>query len=302
VDDVKTLHWPQDRTNENKVFIWQRKVPPSFVAQEDLIRRGYLIILEMDDDPLHWKSMFEKDDYLALRSCHGIQTSTEPLAEFFRQYNPQVAVFPNQITELSPLRDFSRQGPARLFFGAVNREADWPELIPGLNACLSRTAHQVTVVHDRCFFDALTTENKTFVPFCPYPQYQQLLAQSDLALLPLADTRFNRMKSDLKFLECAANGVVALASPIVYADTIQEGKTGLIYQSPQEFGQKLELLLSDHSQRQQIATEAYSWVKENRLLCRHYQTRLAWYQALRGNYEKLTAEIYARMGRIQTDQ
>ena len=185
----------------------------------------------------------------------------------------------------------------RLFFGALNREEDWPEIIPILNECLSRVSHQVTVVHDRRFFDALMTKTKTFVPFCPYPQYQQLLAQSDIALLPLADTRFNRMKSDLKFLECAANGVAALASPVVYADTIQEGITGLIYHSPQEFGQKLELLLQDSCLREKIATEAYLWVKENRLLCCHYQARLAWYQNLRGQYDKLTVDIYTRLGK-----
>ena len=297
VEDTKTVNWPPERPNENKVFIWQRKFAPSFAAAEHLIRRGYLIIFEMDDDPLRWKSRLEQDDYMVLRSCHAIQTSTEPLAAVFRQHNPHVAVFPNQIAELPPLRDFSPEGPVRLFFGAVNREEDWPEIIPILNECLSRISHQVTVVHDQRFFEALATENKTFVPFCPYPQYQQLLAQSDIALLPLADTHFNRMKSDLKFLECAANGVAALASPVVYADSIQDGKTGLIYRSPQEFGQKLELLLRDHDLRERIATEAYFWVKENRLLCRHYQARLVWYQALRDNYDNLTAEIYARMDR-----
>ena len=122
-----------------------------------------------------------------------------------------------------------------------------------------------------------------------------MLSQSDIAFLPLADNRFNRMKSDLKFLECAAHGVVALASPIVYADSIQDGTTGLIYRSPAEFGEKLTGLMKNGAKRRKIAAQAYQWVKENRMLCRHYRARLEWYQSLRDQYDELTKELYQRM-------
>ena len=285
-----------DSAGENKVFIWQRLSPPSFQTQEELLRRGYLIIYEIDDDPQRWRESYERSDYLAFRSCHAVQVSTEALAAAVRQYNPHVMVFPNQVAELPPPRVYG-EGPLELFFGALNREQDWPEIMPFLNDCLRETEHHVTVVHDRLFFDALATKNKEFVPLCPYEQYQQLLSQADIAVLPLTDTHFNRMKSDLKFLECAANGVVALASPVVYAQTIQDGSTGLIYRSPQEFGEKLARLLQDAPWRRELAGKAYEWVKENRLLCRHYEKRLAWYESLREQYDLLTEEIYQRMKR-----
>ena len=293
-ENVQTVTWPAERSGEKKVFFWQRVSPPSFAAQKELIRRGYLIIYEIDDDPYRWREAYEQNDYLAFRSCHAVQVSTEPLAKFIRQYNPHVAVFPNQLAVLPPPREY-REEPVHLFFGALNREQDWPELIPYINECLTAVPHTVTVLHDRQFFDALATEHKNFVPFCPYQQYQQLLSQAHIAFLPLADVRFNWMKSDLKFLECAAHGVVALASPVVYGDSVQDGKTGVLYRSPREFGDKLALLLQDGQRRRAIAGQAYQWVRDNRMLCRHYLKRLEWYQHLHANYDALTAEIYQRV-------
>ena len=288
--------WPPIRENENRVFFWQRVAPDSFQQQELLLKRNYLIISEFDDHPMIAPKAFSYNDFEAFRSCHAIQVSTEPLADLFRQFNPHVAVFQNQIAVLPPPREYG-QGPVRLFFGALNREEDWPELIPYINQCLQGVPHEVIVVHDRKFYEALSTKNKRFTPVCPFPQYQKLLAQADIAILPLKDTPFNRMKSDLKFLECAANGVVALASPVVYAQTIQDGETGLIYYSPNDFGEKLSGLLQDASTRRKIASQAYQWVKENRMLCMHFKKRLEWYRDLREQYDVLTEEIYQRVNR-----
>ncbi len=55
------------------------------------------------------------------------------------------------------------------------------------------------------------------------------MRECDIALLPLNFNRFNSMKSDLKFIECAGHGVTVLASPTVYENSIIEGRTGLIY-------------------------------------------------------------------------
>ena len=47
--------------------------------------------------------------------------------------------------------------------------------------------------------------------------------------MPLADTPFNRAKSDLKFIEAGACRVAALASHIVYANSVEDGRTGLLF-------------------------------------------------------------------------
>lgn len=294
--EAQTAHLESGAPGEAKVFIWQRVWAQDMAQQEELIRRGYLVLAEMDDDPLRWP-VHQANDFIAFRSCHGVQVSTEPLAEFLRQYNPNVAVFPNQLAYLPEPRIYQERGAVTLFFGALNREEDWQAVMEPLNAVLKHCGERVkvVVVHDRAFFDALKTDGKEFLPFCPYPEYTAALRRADIAILPLLPTRFNRMKSDLKFLECAAHGVATLASPTVYEQSIEEGKTGLIYRNPAEFAEKLVLLIGDAGFRRDIAAHAYQWVVGHRMLRDHYRQRYEWYLSMVRRLPELEEGLRSRL-------
>ena len=281
---------------ETKVFIWQRVLIDNIAKQQELLRRGYLVLAEIDDDPLRWPA-HQANDFLTFRSCHGIQVSTEPLADFLRQYNPNVAVFPNQLAYLPPPRIYGDDGRITVFFGALNREDDWLPVMPELNRIVRNHGGKIklSVIHDRRFFEALDTADKEFLPFCSYAEYTAALRQADIALLPLEPSRFNTMKSDLKFLECAAHGVAALASPTVYGQAVAEGETGLIYHTPAEFAQKLLSLLDDPELRRRLGQNAYRWVAENRLLSSHYQDRYKWYLAMAGRLPQLNQSLEQRV-------
>ena len=113
-------------------------------------------------------------------------------------------MFGNALEALPPPRPAPAAGqPLRLFFGALNREADWAPWMEALNTVLLETPGrwQVEVVHDRALFAALALPQRRFTPTCDYPTYRQRLAGCDIAFLPLADTPFNRCKSDLKAVE-----------------------------------------------------------------------------------------------------
>ena len=183
------------------------------------------------------------------------------------------------------------------FFGALNREDDWAELMPVLNRLLDRFRNRLRfeVIYDQEFFNALETDQKRFTPWCKYEEYQRVLHGCDIGLLPLSDTEKNRMKSDLKFLEYAGHGVTAVASPVVYERTITDGDTGLIYRSLEEFEAQLMELIEDASLRRRLAASAYEWVGANRLLCQHYHTRHEWYLKMFDELPRLTDELRHRM-------
>jgi glycosyltransferase involved in cell wall biosynthesis len=187
--------------------------------------------------------------------------------------------------------------PVTIFFGALNREGDWAPIMPMLNRVLTRHADQarIQVVYDRAFFEALTTPNKIFEPLCSHDRYHELLQAADIALLPLEPTRFNRHKSDLKFIDCGAHGAVALASPTVYDQTIQHGETGLIYHSPDEFAAMLDQLIRDAVFRGRLAANAYRYVAENRLLSRHFRARYDWYCHMLDRRAELNVELGRRL-------
>jgi len=286
-----------------KIFIRQRiwsELPKAKAELKMLLEKGYLLISEIDDDPLRWREFHEREQFFSFRACHAVQTSTPALAEYLRQFNPEVAVFANQMISLPVQRVYDAKTPVTLFFGALNREADWAELMPVLNLILAKYGNgvQVKVIHDREFFDALETDRKEFVPFCPYPVYAEILHTADIAILPLQNTRFNRMKSDLKFIECAAHGAVVLASPTVYAQSLHPGSTGLLYQNAAEFSKLLQELIENAPLRWELAENAYAYVKRERLLSRHYQDRYAWYEKLWGNLPELNRALLKRIEKL----
>ena len=289
----------------DKVLIWQRPVmkkEKSLIKLQRLVNSGYLVINEIDDYPFFYPEMAQHGQF-TFAGVHALQTSTEVLAGVLRQYNPNVGVFPNQLIELPDPRmydDDDEDDKVAIFFGALNRKADWQSIMPALNVLLSEYGQRVSVnvVYDRDFFDALATNHKTFEPMCGYDRYQAILRGNDIALLPLADTLFNRCKSDLKFLECAGQGVAVLASPTVYKETIEDGETGLLFDSEDSFLSNLRILIEDTVLRRAIAARAYDYVKKERLLAHHYRKRLAWYQSLLLQLPDLNAQLGERMPEI----
>ena len=299
ISSVRNATLSLAEADEEKVFIWQRallKPETALTQQQNLLQRDYLIVAEIDDDPLRWETPSD-NGFFSYRSCHCVQTSTEPLAEFLRQYNPYVKVFPNQLAKLPKPRLESDYETATVFFGALNREEDWKPLIDAINQVLEQLGDRVSVkvLHDRQFFEALNTPHKAFAPFCAYANYQQVMRSSTVALLPLEPTRFNKMKSDLKFVvECAGQGVAVLASPTVYERSLQDGKTGLLYRSVEDFAAKFQELLINPTLRQQLGQAAYQWVAQNRLLEHHAQDRAKWYFQMRDRLPELNEALKQR--------
>ena len=286
------------RAGEDKVFLWQRPIlrrDDAFSALRRLIERGNVVITEFDDHPKVLPDI-QANGFLNYTGVHAVQTSTEPLAQLFRRWNPNVAVFPNALEKLPPLRA-QRSGPLTLVFAALRREADAAPILPVLNAVIAESAQpvQVTVVHDRAFFDALATDRKTFHPMLPYARYLEVLDSAHINLIPLLDDEFRRMKSDVKFIESAAHGAVALASPTVYGRTLRHGETGMIFRNPREFGTHLRALIARPELRHSLARSAWEYVSRERMLSQQVGMRLAWYRELCERREELTAQLYARL-------
>ena len=298
---------------EERVFINQRMCFPSFAVGLDFFKvlrqKEILFISEMDDYPVLWEEDYKKTAWINFRAVHAIQTSTPYLADFLRQFNPNVTVFANQLRHLPPPRDYDEEykqkKPVTIFFGALNRDGDFIELLPILNRFAKQYGKKIAfkILARKNLFDALESENKTFIgdlkkydgQFVSYDVYEEAIRSSDIALLPLRDNEFNRSKSDLKFIECAGNGTVVLASPVVYSKSIEEGRTGFIYRDDREFVTKLNLLVRNKNLRRMVAEAAYAYVKRERLMSQHYMERLEWYRELLTRLPELTAQAEKRI-------
>jgi glycosyltransferase involved in cell wall biosynthesis len=123
----------------------------------------------------------------------------------------------------------------------------------------------------------------------------RMLGEADIALMPLEDTEFNRSKSDLKFIEASAARVAALASNVVYGDTIQNGKTGLIFRDAMELRAGLLRLLAYPEATRKIADAARAYVARERMLAYQVTARTEWYRSLWERRDALNEALKQRV-------
>ncbi len=263
-----------------------------------LLAKGYLVISEFDDHPNFMADRgVPLDQVLTFRAVHAVQTSTAPLAEVLRRENPEVGMFPNGIFELPPVDNFADPEKMTLFFAAINRRDDWAPFMPALNDVARAVGGRLRfeVVHDRPFFDALESEHKNFTPICEYKTYLAKLGEAEIAFMPLVDNEFNRAKSDLKFIEAGACRVVALGSHVVYGGSVEDGKTGLLFNDPASLRAALLRLLAYPEAARRLADAARNYVSEHRMLAYQVTARTAWYRELWERRDELNAALKARV-------
>ena len=262
-----------------------------------LLDKGYVLVSEFDDHPSFMEDRgVNLEELLSFRAVHAVQTSTPVLAEALRAQNPEVGMFPNAIFELPPVRNFTSPEHLTLFFGAINRGADWAPLMPAINEVARAVGARLRfhVMHDQAFFDALETPFKKFDEMGDYAGYHLALGNADIAFMPLADTQFNRAKSDLKFIEAGAARVAALASDVVYGSVIQDGKNGLLFRDPMELRAGLLRLLAYPEATRRLGDAARTYVAAERMLAYQVAARAAWYRSLWARREALTQALRQR--------
>ena len=113
------------------------------------------------------------------------------------------------------------------------------------------------------FYDKLKNLKMVHIPFYPPEVHPSALSRADfdIGLAPLADSEFNRGKSNIKFYEYAAVGTAVLASDV------EPYKQEVDYRAKNTFEDwynKLEKLIVDENFRKDLAKKQQDWVKENR--------------------------------------
>lgn len=106
-------------------------------------------------------------------------------------------------------------------------------------------------------------------PWCQYYEYKLRMNQvgHDIAIAPLEPLIFNQSRSAIKAYESAA---CSKPAPTVcqktgaYADEIIEGETGLLFETPDEFEEKISTLIENEKYRQTMGQNMKDWIRENR--------------------------------------
>jgi hypothetical protein len=102
------------------------------------------------------------------------------------------------------------------------------------------------------------SERYTHHAFVPFDQLPDTIAQFDVALAPIADVSFNRVRSNIKVKEYAAGGVPWLASPIGPYKGLSDEHGGRLVPD-YGWGEALTELVTDAAGRAELAERAAAW-------------------------------------------
>lgn len=183
---------------------------------------GLRVILDYDDllsevDQYNPTYQLYRDNQASLKLCYQyadeIWCSTAAIAESIGE---KCIVIPNAHNDylfpVSKKREFNMATKKAFYRGGSSHQADVNEkadlLIRSIN---KHTDWMFSIMGDRfTYIEQRTGENHHIIPGIPLMEYFRFLNQNNpnIMLFPLCDTKFNRAKSNISWLEATYSGAV----------------------------------------------------------------------------------------------
>jgi hypothetical protein len=279
------------RPAEVRLEVWR-----GFIAE--MIRDGWLVVLEFDDDPLLVAEVqgrpVVEEEIARMGFVHAIQTSSPPLLDLFRRYNPETVLFSNAAFDLPPFPQAPK--PPKVFYGAAIRGPYAVRvagaLAPAVEACPDI---EFVVIGDREVFDALPGSRKRYYDYMSYEAYLELMAECAISLSPIEALLRREAKSDAKFVDAARAGVLTIASPTIYDRVIRHGENGFLAAEVEDWAPLLIRALTEAPLRERMARQAWEEVGGERMFACQAAARRDWYWDLWRRREDLNAALIERM-------
>lgn len=255
-------------------------VPPSKLA-EYREKHGTKIVVDNDDfwhlDPYH--VLYERyiQNNLAEKIISYIQIADlctcthERLADEIYQYNQNVEILPNAIPygEEQFLEIKKPSELVRLFWSGSGTHQKDLEILAGpmrrinfpVRTIIAGYNNQEKDIWDRMitnFTNGLKLK-PTIYNYSPITEYMASYCDSDISLIPLQETKFNSMKSNLKVLETASK-----KNPAIVSNVDPYKNLPVCYVNSQKDWYKwIKILVHDQAARQEMGEALYNYCKEN---------------------------------------
>lgn len=223
-----------------------------------------------------------------IRAADGCQFSSEGLAERLAHQARAAAVFPNHLNAIPPERLRPLEpgpGPLRIGWGgSAGHRDDLASIAPALISWLQQHPEvQLELMADAPLaepFQALPAHQFRLRSPSSLADYLAWLPTLDIGLAPLLPTAYNACRSDVKFLEYGAAGVVPVLQNHGPYRALAEQGLAPAFETPEQLVSLLEQLLVDAEDRRCCARTAERYVREQRRLDDHIEERLQFYRRL----------------------
>lgn len=211
-----------------------------------------------------------------IRQAHGVTAASPMLAKYFKDVvgNPNTYFYPNTIVpeHYEDIETVRHDDNIRILWqGGSSHWIDWFPLREALGAIAKKYPKVKFVIYGEYFHwihDVIPAEQIEHHLWDEYDAYKlrRGLLNIDINLAPLANNVFNVCKSAIKWYEASIwkRPEATLAQNTGPYKEIKDGETGLLFNNPAEFVEKLSLLIEDPALRARVAAGARQWVLENR--------------------------------------
>jgi hypothetical protein len=232
------------------------------------------------------------------RQADCLQLATPALEAEFAGLNPRRAIFPSQLWD-APVVPASRPADRVVIGWSGTREerADLELAIPALAGVLQRHPEvRVALMGDpelEAVAGTLPSARVSFIHTGSIERAQRFLEEIDIGIAPLAPTAYNRCRDDVRFLEYAAHGVLAVCADLEpFREIVRPGQTGFLFGDTAELETVLERALAEPEVRAAIPARAARAAAE-RMERPHAAHRL-------GFYLSIAAQMGIRLGGAST--
>jgi len=197
-----------------------------------------------------------------LRQCDGVTVSTQRLATLVRGLTDRpVVVVPNAI-DVAWFRGVLRQArrtvpsPSIGWAGGQRPDRDVAAMAEAWRRVALTDRHVTFVIQGYVppvLKAAVPADRLVVLPWLPLERYPTGLVEVDIACCSVSDEPFNRHKSPIKAYEAALAGSAVVATPTVYAATIEHGVTGYLAETVDEWERALSDLVARPALRSMMA-------------------------------------------------
>lgn len=252
------------QANSFDAVVVQRELVSTLPSVEGLIRRPLVV----DVDDAIWLYRGGRAARNLGRHATAVVAGNDFIGDYFASLGAQVHVIPTGVdtNRFRPLPASAPRGHGVIgWSGTWGGYAYFEPLQQAIGDLLRRNADwKIRFVSDRPpQLPALPQAQVEYRPWSPETE-AELTADMDIGLMPLDDSPWSRGKCSYKMLLNMACGVPVVASDIgMNRDIFAMASVGLAVQTPDDWAQALETLISDASMRQSMGQRGRATVCEH---------------------------------------
>jgi glycosyltransferase involved in cell wall biosynthesis len=274
--DGRDAGWlpPETLASCDVVLVYRRFDDRTIAVLRRLARQGVGVVYDNDDDYraipkdapgyrqlVGGPTMGAFGQILKMAKLATVVTATsQPIADRYREYGVEgpIEVIPNMLLEGTVRPHGVPHGSVVVgWVAGWNHDTDAERL--GIAEALGRVLGKHEDVTVECIgVNLRLPERYRHQRFVPFGQLSQRIAGFDIGIAPLADTPFNRARSDIKVKEYAARGVPWLASPVTPYLPLGELEGGRLVEDGGWFD-AIDRLVRKHRERRRLSEAALAW-------------------------------------------